>query len=491
MRQSRGWGTHEACHVAPPSSFAAVGRRAATIAVELVLAVVLVVTVLATAAGPARAVGAQADGGDDEVTCPANLDGVPLSLDQEFAGTPRALANDEGVLVRYSLLCPYVRGNGSEVAQLTLAWSRYAADDLDCSTVELTSEPAGDGRVEGVVDHPSLSAQVTYLAAEAVLPAVGEAATALLTEVPADAHPCVGGADTGVDASVAPSRDGGSTGVPLALALALLALTGVIVLAAVALARRTRSRARRRAAAAETDPSVAAPGEPSVGELAAALRAKRSVVASPAPVEVAESSGDGRHALEVARRRAVAERDAIGLLMAEARADLAVQREHAAAVRRLAVTASTEGEHREFLSSYAGVMALAVAATNLVSTSARRAVALAGDRTAEDHAGLAGPAGELQSLHGRVIAAAERGLDDSRYWLWQDRRLAVVGAVAAMGRAVPRLVEVQRRLADRVVGLADRYRDLSAEVAALDAAAADLDRRARETGGAPLERGGA
>lgn len=466
------------------------------IAFELVCAVVVVVTVLATAAGPARAVAAQADEGDDEVTCPANLHGVPLSLDQEFAGTPRALANDEGVLVRYSLLCPYVRGNGSEVAQLTLAWSRYAADDLDCSTVELTSEPAGDGRVEGVVDHPSLSAQVTYVAAaEDVLPAVEEAATALLTEVPADAHPCVGGADTGVDASVAPSREGGSTRLPLALALAMLALTGVIVLAAVALARRSRSRARRRATAAGTDPSGAVPGEPSVGELAAALRAKRSVVAAPgpgpAPVEETESSGDGRHALEVARRRAVAERDAIGLLMAEARADLAVQREHAAAVRRLAVTASTEGEHREFLSSYAGVMALAVAATNLVSTSARRAVALAGNSTAEGHAELAGPAAELQSLHGRVIAAAERGLDDSRYWLWQNRRLAVVAAVAAMGRAVPRLVEVQRRLADRVVGLADRYRDLSAEVAALDAAVADLDRRAREAGSAPLERGGA
>lgn len=458
---------------------------------------VLVLAVLVTIAGPARALGGQADDGDDEVTCPATLDGVPLSLDEEFAGTPRALANDEGVLVRYSLLCPYTRANGTSVAALTLAWSRYAADDLDCSTVELDAEPAGDGRVQGLVDHPSLSAQVTFDADEGALPAVEEAATALLTEVPTDAHPCVGGADTGVDASVAPSRDEGSTGVPLALALALLALTGCIVLAAVALARRSRSRARRRAADA-VDEDGAVPGEPSVGELAAALRAKRSGSASAAPGPVGEprptvvdSWTDERRSLELAHQRARAERDAIEQLLSEARADLAVQREHAEAVRRLAASAAGEADHREFLSSYAGVMTLAVAATNLVSTSARRAAALAGDRGTGGHADLAVPAAELQALHGRVIAAAERGLGDSRFWLWQDRRLAVLESLAELGDSVPRLVEVQRRLADHVRGLAEQHRRLRAEVAELDAARAELDRRDVAVGGAPRERAGA
>ena len=498
VRQSRGWGTREACHVPAPPSSAPTVRRIAAIAVEVVCAFVMVVTVLATAAGPARAVDAQTDEGDDEVTCPATLDGVPLSLDEEFAGTPRALANDEGVLVRYSLLCPYVRGNGTEVAELTLAWSRYAADDLDCSTVELDSEPAGDGRVRGLVDHPSLSAQVTFDADEAVLPAVEEAATALLTEVPTDAQPCVGGADPGVDASVAPSRDEGSTGVPLALALALLALTGCLVLVAAALVRRSRSRARRRAAqAVEADHDATRPGEPSVGELAAALRAKRSgtALAASGPAELRRPSAadprtEERRSLELALRRAQAERDAVEQLLVEARADLAVHREHAEAVRRLAASARGETDHREFLSSYAGVMTLAVAATNLVSTSARRAAALAGDRGTGGHMDLAVPAGELQALHARVIAAAERGLGDSRYWLWQDRRLAVLESLAELGDAVPRLVEVQRRLAEHVRRLAAHHRRLHAEVAELDAARAELDRRNGQEDGAPRERAG-
>lgn len=473
-------------------------RRTGARGVELLLAVLLAVTVPATLAWPARAVGGQAEAGDDEVTCPAALDEVPLSLDEEFAGTPRALANDEGILVRYSLLCPYVRGNGTEVAQLTLAWSRYAADDLDCSTVELTSEPAGDGRVRGLVDHPSRSAQVTFDADEAVLPAVEEAATALLTEVPTDAQPCVGGVDEGVDASAAPSRDEGSTGVPLALALALLTLTGCLVLVAVALARRSRSRARRRAAdVGAPDQDGAMAGEPSVGELAAALRARRAGTAHGAPGPAGEpprtvddSWTDQRRSLELALRRAQAERDAVDQLLVEARADLAVHREHAEAVRRLAASARGETDHREFLSSYAGVMTLAVAATNLVSTSARRAAALAGDRGTGGHTDLAVPAGELQALHARVIAAAERGLGDSRYWLWQDRRLAVLESLAELADAVPRLVEVQRRLADHVRGLAAHHRRLSAEVAELDAARAELDRRQGQEDGAPRERAG-
>lgn len=462
---------------------------------------VVLVASLAVLAGPARASTSGPAAGADEVACPATLDGVPLSLDPEFAGTPRALANDEGVLVRYSLLCPYARRNGTEVADLTLAWSRYAADDLDCSTVEITSEPAGDDRIQGLVDHPSLSARVTFGAAsEDLLPAVDEAATELLTRVPDDAYPCVGGAATDVDASLAPSSSTGSTGTPLLLALALLALTGGVVLAVVMVARRSRRRSRERAVAA----AAPAPGAPSVGDLAAALRAKRLGAAAgdaagdpgatapvAAPAVGADPFAHERQSVLAARQRAAAERDAVELLLLEARTDLATHREHADAVRRLAASAAADGEHREFLSSYAGTMALAVAATNLVSTSARRAAALAGDRGTGGTADLGAPAAALAALHERVIAAAENGLGDSRYWLWQDRRLAVVEALAVVGDAVPRLVAVQARLAEHVGALAEQHRRLGAEVDRLDEALAEIDRRATATvAGSPLEGAG-
>ncbi len=496
VRESRGWATPEACHVAGARSTDPGPRRPAR-RVEALAAVVVLVVSLAVLAGPARATTTRVAAGADEVACPATLDGVPLSLDPEFAGTPRALANDEGVLVRYSLLCPYARRNGTEVAALTLAWSRYAADDLDCSAVAITSEPAGDGRIEGLVDHPSLSARVTYGAAsEDLLPAVEEAATELLTRVPDDTYPCVGGAATDVDASLAPSSSTGSSGTPLLLALALLALTAGVVLAVAMVARRSRRRSRDRAAAVQTP----APGAPSVGDLAAALRAKRLGAAAgetgaPAPPlgapVVPGPVADERRSVLAARQRAAAERDAVELLLLEARADLAMHREHADAVRRLAASVASDGEHREFLSSYAGTMALAVAATNLVSTSARRAAALAGDRGTGGTADLGAPASALATLHERVIAAAETGLGDSRYWLWQDRRLAVVEALAAVGDAVPRLVAVQARLAAHVGGLAEHHRRLGAEVDRLDEALAEIDRRAAPSAaGSPLEGAG-
>ncbi len=52
-----------------------------------------------------------------------------------------------------------------------------------------------------------------------------------------------------------------------------------------------------------------------------------------------------------------------------------------------------------------------------------------------------------------VIAAAEAGLDDSRFWLWQDRRLAVVEALSALEGTAPRLVAAQRRLTAHVADL--------------------------------------
>ena len=192
---------------------------------EWVAAAVCLVVPLVVAAGPAWGAASTvavpsvtaAVTADGDVACPADLDGVPLSLDQEFAGTQRALANDEGVLVRYTLLCPYQRANGRDVAELTLSWSRYDAEDLNCETLELTSEPAGDGRIQGALDHPSLSARVTYGAAsEEVLPAVEDGAAELLTRVPDDAAPCVGGASADVDASLAVPDASSSSGVPLA-----------------------------------------------------------------------------------------------------------------------------------------------------------------------------------------------------------------------------------------------------------------------------------
>lgn len=404
---------------------------------------------------------------EGDVSCPGDLDGVPLSLDTEFAGTPRALANDEGVLVRYTLLCPYERADGRAVAELTLSWSRYDAEDLNCETLELTSEPAGDGRIQGALDHPSLSARVTYGAAsEEVLPAVEDAAVDLLTRVPEDAAPCAGGASADVDASIAVPEASSSSGVPIALAVVLLGGTALVVVVVGLLLRRGKQRRQRAATAAAADPGVS--------QLAAALRAQRA--GGPAVVENAETpagaagaseapvpprtpadAGPGateapagpderRHAAEVLRL-AEGRQLALEARLGGALGDLATHRAHADAVRRLVASVVAEREHPEYLASFAGLMALAGAATNLVSTSARRAASLVDDDTVADRA-LA-----LDALHLDVIAAAESGLDDSRFWLWQDRRLAVVEALTVLERIAPRLVSVQVRLSRQVADL--------------------------------------
>ncbi len=392
----------------------------------------------------------------DDVACPADLDGVPLSLDEEFAGTPRALANDEGVLVRDTLLCPYQRASGREVAELTLSWSRYDAEDLNCETLELTSEPAGDGRVQGALDHPSLSARVTYGAvSDEVLPAVEDGAAELLTRVPDDAAPCAGGAGAGVDASIAVPDSSSSSGVPLALAVVLLGGTALVVLVVGMLLRR----GRRRRDQAATD----AAADPGVRQIAAVLRAQRAggqaptagVVDLPAPAtEELRPSGPGSPA-DIDERRQAAEvlrlaedrRITIEAQLSAARSDLRTHRAHADAVRRLVASVEAERDHPEYLASFAGLMALAGAATNLVSTSARRAASLVADDTVAAHAG------RLDTLHLDVIAAAEAGLDDSRFWLCQDRRLAVVEALTVLERLAPRLVAVQVRVSRHVADL--------------------------------------
>ncbi|MBL8775709.1 MAG: hypothetical protein JNK12_07255 [Acidimicrobiales bacterium] len=446
---------------------------------EWVAAAVCLVVPVVLAAGPAwgeastamdrsSAPAVSAASAEGDVSCPGDLDGVPLSLDQEFAGTPRALANDEGVLVRYTLLCPYERADGRAVADLTLSWSRYDAEDLNCETLELTSEPAGDGRIQGALDHPSLSARVTYGAAsEEVLPAVEDGAAELLTRVPEDAAPCAGGASAGVDASIAVPEASSSSGVPIALAVVLLGGTALVVLVVGLLLRRGKQRRQRAAAAAASDPGVS--------QLAAALRAQRAggpavvedaampagaaaaVSTPPVPSGPPPDPGPGapgtpagaderRHAAEVLRL-AEGRRLALEARLGVARADLATHRAHADAVRRLVASVVAEREHPEYLASFAGLMALAGAATNLVSTSARRAASLVDDDTVGDRA-LA-----LDALHLDVIAAAESGLDDSRFWLWQDRRLAVVEALTVLERIAPRLVSVQIRLSRQVADL--------------------------------------
>ncbi len=413
----------------------------------------------------AAAAGARAAA--DEVSCPATLDGVPLDLDEEFAGTPRALANDEGILVRFTLLCPYHRGNGTSVADITLAWSKYAADDLRCATVELTSEPAGDGRVRGLVDHPSLRAQVTYDAlSEEVLPAVDEVATELLADVPRDAAPCAGGGGANVDAHVTVPATEASSDLPLALAVAVLAASAVVVLVVVMLVRRG---ARRRKASTPA-------GDPEVGALAAAIRARRleagaaeaagatpgrgtngtaAPPAAGAPVEDAHDLvGERQNAMEV-RRGATAAMATIEQVLERARADLGRNRAHARAVRTLAASLR-DSDGPEFLWSYAGVMAFAVAATNLAATTARGAALLLPPAPGE-RGDVTGPAARLEGLHRQVLIAAESGLDDTRYWLWQERRMAVVDALAALQQAAPELIAAQERLAARVADLAREH----------------------------------
>lgn len=497
-RQSSGWVTLPACHggVAPSGGS---GRRRA---LEALAALAVLLVAVAVAAGPAH-------GADrttaDSVSCPATLDGVPLSSAEEFAGTPRALANDEGILVRYTLLCPYDRPDGEPLADLTLAWSRYDADDLNCETVELTSEPAGDGRIQGLIDHPSLSARVTYGAAsEAVLPAVDEAATQLLAQVPGDTYPCVGGEATGVDASLTTPAPARSSSVPLVLVVLLLAATAAVAMLVVHLARRARRRHRE-----VTAPAPAS----SAGELAAALRAQRLAAAGggdlggegPPGSGVAIVTGEGPAELGAERRRVAeslsrAERRQTDIEqgLSEARADLDMHRAHTDAVRRLAISVAAERDHPEFLASYAGVMALAVAATNLVATSARRAAILAaagptsgagvGAEGGAEH--LRARAAALDDLHRRVVVAAETGLDDSRYWLWQDRRLAVVAALAALDDLAPRLVAVQLRLTERVGVLAEHHETARREAERARSTIDDLDRRAAEAAATPLEGAG-
>jgi len=429
--------------------------------------------------GPAPAAGVTlADDGD--VTCPAALDGVPLSLDEEFAGTPRALANAEGVLVRFTLLCPYRRARGTAVADLTLAWSKYAADDLSCSAVELTSEPAGDGRIQGLVDHPSLSAQVTYGAAgSSVLSAVDEVATELLADVPSDAHPCVGGADSAVDADLALPTTASSAELPVALAVAVVGGSAVVGLVVLALMRR-----RKRSGAVASSPQ-----DSEVGALAAALRARRQAEATAPPSssavgamarggavadEVTAAAAERQNASEILSG-ATALLAAVEARLDEARSEVGTHRAHARAVRQLAASVR-DGDSAEFLSSYAGVTTLAVAATNLVSTSARRAASLVATSEAEA-APTAARAAELEVLHRRVLAAAEGGLDDTRFWLWQDRRLAVMEALGALERLAPRLVASQERLVGRVKNLSGQHAMATEEAEWARRVIDDADRR--------------
>ena len=53
----------------------------------------------------------------------------------------------------------------------------------------------------------------------------------------------------------------------------------------------------------------------------------------------------------------------------------------------------------------------------------------------------------------RWITCGRAAKSDSRFWLWQDRRLAVVEALSALEGTAPRLVAAQRRLTAHVADL--------------------------------------
>lgn len=380
-----------------------------------------------------------ADAGDAEVACPGDLDGFPLALDEAFAGTPRALANEEGVLVRYTLLCPYHRPNGSSVADITLAWSRYDTDDLDCATVELTSEPAGSGRVQGARDHPSLRARVTYGAeSNEVLPAVGDVAAELLARVPLDAARCAGGtdADVDVDGGLGVPRDSSSSGPPVALGVALVAGVATLALIGGLAVRRASRRGVPVGAAA------AAIAEPDPGEVVHAA----GVGPTAGTVRSHTAGGDERRQAAEALRIAEERQVALESTLSAAGADLAVHRAHAEAVRRLVASVRSEHRRSDCCPSPAGLIALAAAATNLLSASASRAASLVSSEEVAAHS-------EFMDVLDRAVAAVETGLNDSRFRLWQDRGPTEIRVLTTLERSSRRGATVQRRLVERVVDL--------------------------------------
>ncbi len=392
--------------------------------------------------------------GADAVSCPTELGGAPLSTEEPFAGSTRPLADDQGTLVRFTLLCPYRRPGGASIAELTLTWSRYPADDLSCRETELTSEPTGDGRVQGARDHRTSSARVTYGAVpEISLTTIDAAATELLAEVPGDAHRCAEEGDAGIgDGLALPSGAASSSSSrPVTWAVAAAAIVATLLLVAVVVLRRRSPRRRALPAPAATPaaPTVSQPGSDDLATLV---------------IERERSAG--------AMRSASAQAQAIEAVLVGARSDLAMDRAHVQAVRRLAAS-FLDASNTGYVASYSGVMTMAAAATNLVSTGARRA----GRLFAPPVPAVAEAEARLDEVHGEVMVAAESALDDTRYWLWQDRRLAVVDGLAMLERLAPRQVALQQRMAVHVTGLAARLGDARAECARARSAIDDLDRR--------------
>lgn len=403
----------------------------------------------APAHAASRAAGGHAVGAD-AVSCPTELGGAPLSTEEPFAGSTRPLADDQGTLVRFTLLCPYHRAGGASIAELTLTWSRYPADDLTCRETELRSEPAGDGRVQGARDHRTRSARVTYGAVpEIPLTTIDAAATELLAEVPADAHRCAEEGDAGRDGGLAlPS---GAASSSLSRPVAAVATVATLLLVAAMVFRRSSPRRRALPARSATPvvPTVSEPGSDDPAKLV---------------IERERCAGT--------MRSASAQAQAIEAVLVGARSDLTLDRAHVQAVRRLAAS-FLDASNMGYVASYSGVMTMAAAATNLVSTGARRA----GRLLAPPVPAVAEAEARLDEVHGEVMVAAESALNDTRYWLWQDRRLTVVDGLAMLERLAPRQVALQQRMAVHVTGLAARLGEARDECARARSTLADLDRR--------------
>jgi hypothetical protein len=427
---------------------------------------------------------AAAADGDGSVTCPPSLSGVPFTSEPEFAGTTRPLANDQGVLVRFSLFCPYARAGAAAVYELSLEWSLFAADDLQCEELEITSEEADGGGVQGVLDDPNVSARVSYQARSADdLPAVRDASTQLLADVPDTAFPCEGGPDAGVDGAVAGTDDEQDEDIGSGPVLVAGVVAGfvAIVVGGGMLVGRLQKRRRRKAAAPKTSGlqglEVLRQTRP---EIPPATQSPESCWARVAEMDRAlEQLGAERDELAASAEQLAAEIGALDAGLATARAGVAAQQAHVAAIRNVA--ASDPGKNA-YLASYAGLTTLAAAGTNLLAAGGRRAAALVPDE------GVTAAAARVDEVARACEAAAEIGLEDSRYWLWADRRHAVAEALRVLAAVAPQQAELQRRLVVRVQRSGQRRHDLERclvealeAVDAVDQGLADLlDERNRQ-----------
>jgi hypothetical protein len=158
----------------------------------------LVVFVVVAVPGPVAA-------DEGPVTCPAEVDGQPLALTAPFSGTVRAVADDDGRIVRRSLRCAYGEGIGP-VVDLTIAWEEAGG----CTTSSAAATGVAPDAVDRALAHlarslgglcpltttpPSTPSNLPLVLGFATLAAVVSGAAVLVTaparrrRVPVDASP--------------------------------------------------------------------------------------------------------------------------------------------------------------------------------------------------------------------------------------------------------------------------------------------------------------